>query len=165
MAQIAKLVHEPRTDADVRLLVERFQNLLPDGRLITHAEIESVIHLARHEPRYRTVTKHWRKVLFQEQRIFLDGRAAEGHGFKALTADDMVRYANREVRSIGRRLKRALLVAATPSDDQISDPNNRAYRARLISATEQIAAAHGRVVRELSAALRPPRQLRAVSGE
>ena len=163
MSKIAKFVHEPRTDAVVKALNDRFNGLLPDGRLITHEDIEATIRMRRDDSRYRTVVKHWRRVLFEEQRVFLDGRAAEGHGFKALTPDDMVRYANREVRSVGRRLKRALIVAATPHDDEIGDPNNRAYRARLLSATEQIAQAHGRIVRELSSALKPPKQLRSAS--
>lgn len=163
MSKGAQFVHVARTDADVRLLTERFSGILPDGRLISHEDIEAAVGLDREDSRYKTVTKHWRRVLFEEQRIFLDGRAAEGHGFKALAPDEMVRYANREVRAVGRRLKRALIVAATPSDDEIADPNNRAYRARLLSATEQIAQAHGRVMKELSAALRPPRQLRAVN--
>lgn len=163
MTRIAKLVHQPQTDADVQLLLAHFAGILPDGRLIAHAEIEEVIHLRRHESRYHAVTKHWRRVLFEEQRVFLDGRSAEGHGFKALTPDEMVRFANREVRAIGRRLKRALLVAASPSDDEIQDPNNRVYRARLISGTQQMAQAHARVIRELSSALKPQRQLRAVA--
>ena len=163
MTKPAQLVHDPRTDADVALLLERFTGLLPDGRLIAHADMEATIHLRRDQSRYRTVLKHWRRVVFQEQRVFLDGRSAEGHGLKALTADEMVRYANREVRAIGRRLKNALLVGATPSDEEISNPANRLYRARLLSAAEQIAKAHSRVIRELSTALKPPRQLRAVN--
>lgn len=162
MVQVATFVREPHTDADVRLLIERCGNLLPDGRLIAHEFIEQAIRVARDTSHYLTVTKHWRRAVFEEQRVFLDGRSAGGHGFKALTPDDMVRFANREVRAIGRRLKRALIVAATPHDDEILDGNTRLYRARLLSATEQIAQAHGRIVRELSSALTPPRQIRAV---
>lgn len=163
MTRIATFLREPRTDIDVKLLIEKFSGLLPDGRLITHEAIEQLLRIGRDKAHYRTVTKHWRKAVFQEQRVWLDGRSADGHGFKALTPDEMVRFANREVRAIGKRLKRALIVAATPSDDEILDPHTRLYRARLISATEQIAQAHGRVVRELSAALRPPRQIRSAS--
>jgi hypothetical protein len=157
-----RFIREPRTDADVKLLMEQFADILPDGRLIAHETIEGVLALSRDQARYKTIMKHWRRNLFEEQRVWLDGRAAEGHGFKVLTPDEMVRYANREVRAIGRKLKRAILIAASPLDDEI-DASNRLYRARLLSATEQIAQAHGRVVRELTKALQPPRQLRKVS--
>lgn len=80
MGSIAKFVREPRTDADVQLLLHTFVDLLPDGRLITHEAIEAALKMQRHAARYRTVTKHWRRILFQEQRVFLDGRSAEGHG-------------------------------------------------------------------------------------
>lgn len=161
MADIVRMKHEPRTDADVRLLLDRFKDCLPDGRILSHETIESALTMSRDSSRYKTVIRHWRRILFQEQRVFLDGRSAYGHGFKALTPDEMVRYANREVRAIGRKLKRAIIIAATPADSEIADDNNRIYRARLLSATEQIAQAHGRVVKDLSSALRPPKQIRA----
>lgn len=163
MTRIPTFLREPRTDLDVKLLLEQFPNLLPDGRLLTHETVERILRIGRDKAHYRTVTDHWRKAVFQEQRIFLDGRSAQGHGFKALTPDEMVRYANREVRAVGKRLRRAIIVAATPQDDELLDPHTRLYRARLLSATEQIAQAHGRVVRELSAALRAPKQLRSIS--
>lgn len=155
-------LHEGKTDADVRTLLEKIPDVVSDGRIIAHETIEALIGLTRDQNRYRTVTKHWRRALWQERQVFLWGPAAEGHGFKALTPDEMIRFSNREVRHTGRRLKRALLIAATPRDEEITDTQMRVYRARLLSATEQITHAHGRVLRELSQALLPPRQIKRV---
>lgn len=153
-----QFVKEPRTDADVGRLLATF-TIRPDGHIISHDAIEQCVTLRRQDARYRTVTNHWRRRVFQEQRVFLDGRTAEGRGFKALTPDEMVRYSNRQVRAIGRQLKRALIIAATPTDDEIVDPHTRAYRTRLLSAAEQIAAAHDRVLRDIGGALKRPAQL------
>lgn len=158
-----EFIQHPQTDADVKRLLDSVPDLVADGRLITHESVERILVMHREQARYKTVVRHWRRAVFQERHVFLDGRSAEGHGWKALTPDEMIRFANREVRGLGRRLKRALILAATPQDDEITDPNSRLYRARLLSATEQIAQAHGRVVRDLSQALKPPRQLRSVN--
>lgn len=149
----------PRTDADVNLLLTRFRDLLPDGRVITHVEVEAVIRVPRTSSYYKTVTKHWRRALFNEQRFFLDGRSAHGEGFKILTPDEMIRWSNARVRAVGRQLRKALIVAVTPRDDEIIDPNTRAWRAHVVSFAEQLNATHGRLLREVGAALRPPAQL------
>jgi len=149
----------PRTDADVNLLLTRFRDLQPDGRVIAHADIESTLRLRRTESSYKTAIKHWRQALFNEQRIYIDGRSARGEGFKALTPDEMIRFSNRKVRAAGRLLKKAVAIAASPRDDELIDPNVRLYRARLLSAAEQMIAHHGRLIREMGAALRPPTQL------
>jgi hypothetical protein len=139
--------------------MDRFSELLPDGRVIRHDDIEAVLRLNRRQPYYKTVVKHWRKDLFHEQRLYLDGRSALGDGFKVLTPDEMIRFSNRLVRAVGRALKKAVAIAATPRDDELIDSNVRAYRARLLSAAEQMLSNNGRLLREVSAELRAPRQL------
>lgn len=158
MARTA-IAKNPRTDVDVRALLEKYPDMQPDGRIVAHEDVEGLLRLNRRHPYYKTVIRHWRRALFDEQRLFIDGRSALGQGFKVLTPDEMIRYSNRQVRAAGRILKKAVKVAATPREDEIVDTNVRAYRARLLSAAEQMLTQHGRVMREIGATLRPPAQL------
>jgi hypothetical protein len=105
--------------------------------------------------RYRTVTDRWRKVLFDEQHVFLDGRAAHGEGFVVLTPDEMIRYANRRVQAVGRALRKAVKIIALPRPDDLTDNANRIYQARLLVTTEQILHAHKHAILDLTKALRP----------
>jgi hypothetical protein len=156
----------PRIDADVELLLGRYRDLLPDGRVISHREIESLLKLTRKQSRYRTVTNKWRRFLLQEQRVFLDGRSALGEGFIALTPDDMIRYSNKRVRQVGRILRRAIQVASLPDPSELKSSEMRNYQARLLVACEQVTMTHRHVLLDLTKALQPPRQLpRAVSGQ
>jgi len=155
----ARFTRSPRIEADVQLLVGRFRDLLPDGRVIRHEDIEQPLGLSRKDSRYQTVTNRWRRVLMEEQRVFLDGRSALGHGFKALTPDDMIRFSNKRVRSVGRLLKKAIEVASLPHPSELRENETRLYQARLLTAIHQLDSAHRRVVVDLTAALRPPRAL------
>lgn len=156
---LQKIPRNPQTDVDVRRLREHFRDLLPDGRLIEHGEIEKLIGVKRTRSYYRTATKAWRRSVFEEDRLYLDGRTALGRGFKVLTPDDMVRFANKRVREAGRILKRAVLVAAAPSDEALTDANARAYRARLLAAAQELATTHTETMKALTSALRRPTQL------
>jgi hypothetical protein len=149
----------PRIEADVQMLLGRFRDLLPDGRVIRHEEIEEPLTLSRKDSRYKTVTDRWRRLLMEEQRVFLDGRSALGQGFKALTPDDMIRYSNKRVRSVGRLLKKAIEVASLPHPSELREDQTRLYQARLLTAIHQLDSAHRRVVVDLTTALRPPRAL------
>lgn len=160
-----KFERNPRIESDVAILLGRFRDLIPDGRIIQHAEIEALLNMNRKQGRYATITTRWRKILLFEQRVFLDGRAAQGQGFKALTPDEMVRYGNREVRAIGRRVRKAILVAGLPNPSELTTSELRNYQARLMLACEQIASAHKRVLVDLTHALQPQRRLpRASNG-
>ena len=154
-----QFVRNPRIEADVQLLLGRFRDLLPDGRIVAHEEVEALLQLNRKANRYQTVTTRWRRVLLDEQRIFLDGRSALGHGFKSLTPDDMVRYSNRRVRSVGRILKKAIYVAGLPDPSELSSSELRTFQARLFVACEQVLSTHRRVLVDLTKAMQPPRQL------
>lgn len=154
----------PRIDADVELLLGRFRDLIPDGRVIRHEDIESLVRLKRTEGRYQTITKRWRTVLLNEQRVFLDGRAASGAGFMVLTPDDMIRYSNKRVRQVGRILRKAIQVASLPDPSELKSSEMRNYQARLFVACEQLTRTHKAVLVDLTKALQPPRQLpRAVN--
>lgn len=155
---------DPQNDADVRMLMAAYPDLIADGRVISHAQIETVLRMPRIASRYRTVTHKWRRAVFDERRVYLDGRTAEGAGFVCLTADEMVRFANREVRSVGRKLKKALAVASAPHDGDLSD-DVRLYRRRLEAAALKIAADHRAGLRELGRALAPMKQLPRASGQ
>lgn len=154
-----KFQRNPRTDADVELLLGRFRDLLPDGRTIAHEEIETLLRMNRKQARYKTVTSKWRNILLGEQRVFLDGRAALGAGFVALTPDDMIRYSNRRVRQVGRILRKAIQVASLPDPSELKSSEMRNYQARLFVACEQLAQTHKHVLLDLTKALQPPRQL------
>ena len=159
MSAQMRFERNPRIDADVELLLGRFRDLVPDGRTILHEEVESLLRIPRTAGRYKTVTTKWRRVILQETRVFLDGRAAQGRGFKVLTPDEMVRYGNREVRAIGRRVRKAILITGLPNPTELSTNELRSYQARLMVACEQIGSAHKRVLFDLTQALRPPAQL------
>jgi hypothetical protein len=155
----AQLQRNPRTDADVELLLGRYRDLLPDGRVIAHEELESLLKLNRKQGRYQTVTNKWRRVLLNEQRVFLDGRAALGAGFVALTPDEMIRYSNKRVRQVGRILRKAIQVASLPDPSELKNSEMRNYQARLFVACEQLVSTHKHVLLDLTKALQPPRQL------
>jgi len=157
-----KIVKNPRTDADVALLIAVFPDLLPDGRHIAHTQIESVLKLGRLTGRYHTVVAKWRRVVFDERRVFLNGRLGDGTGFVALTPDEMVRYANRQVRSAGRKLRHALAVASAPNDEQLSEDVRR-YRRLLEAAAMRIAQEHKRELHEVAKAMAPMKQLPRVA--
>jgi hypothetical protein len=158
-----KIAKNPATDADVSLLLTVFPDLIPDGRRITHEQLESVLKMSRLNSRYRTVVNRWRKLLFIERRVYLDGRIGDGTGFAVLTPDEMVRFANREVRSAGRKLKKAIAVASAPNDDELSVGMLR-YRQLLEAAAVRIAQEHRSALRAVSKALEPMKQLPRVAG-
>lgn len=161
-----RIERDPRTDADVQRLLQVFDDLLPDGRTIKHEQIEAALTLNRLSSRYRTVTNKWRRVLQHERAIVLDGRAAEGQGFVSLTPDDMIRFSNRGVRALGRRIRKLMAIASVPSDAQLSADMAK-YRHRLAMAIAQIAGTHGSSIRDVSRSLQPLKQLpqRVASGQ
>lgn len=153
-----RIYKDPQNDADVRRLQQVFPDLLPDGRRISHEQIETCLRLSRLSSRYKTVVGKWRRLIFTERRIWLDGRAAEGFGFVVLTPDEMVRFANREVRASGRKLKKAIAIASAPDDSELSADVLR-YRKVLEIAALKIAQEHRHSLHEVGKALRPMQQL------
>lgn len=158
-----KIAKNPRTDADVQLLLMAFPDLLPDGRRITHEQLAAVLRMQKLVSRYRTVVNRWRRIVFHERRVFLDGRIGDGTGFIALTPDNMVRFSNREVRSAGRKLKKAIAVASAPHDDELSEGMLK-YRQLLEAAATRIAQEHRSALRGITSALGPMKQLPRASG-
>jgi hypothetical protein len=153
-----QIVKNPRNDADVALLWKVFPDLLPDGREITHEQLEAVLMMNRAQGRYRTVLMKWRKQLLAERGMWLDGQVAQGRGFVVLTPDEMVRYGNRGVRAAGRKLRRALSVVSAPKDEQLSE-DTRKYRGLLEAAIVKIAAENKSTIRAIGKALTPMKQL------
>lgn len=159
-----KIAKNPSTDADVQLLLAVFPDLVPDGRRLTHEQLESVLKMSHLSSRYRTVVNRWRRLLFVERRVFLDGRIGDGTGFIALTPDEMVRFANREVRSAGKKLKKAIAVASAPNDDELT-VSMLSYRRLLEAAAVRIAQEHRSALKYVSKALRPMKQLPRAAGQ
>jgi|SRR5262245_51813122 len=153
----------PRTDVDVQMLWTVFPDILPDGREITHEQLEAVLHESRVTSRYRRVTEKWRKRLLVERSVWLDGMCAGGRGFIALTPDEMVRFSNRGVRAAGRKIRRMLHIAAVPADVALSEDVRR-YRALLMVAMEKIAQEHQGTLRAVSKALAPQKPLPRAAG-
>jgi hypothetical protein len=149
---------DPRNDADVNTLLKLFPDILPDGRVITHEQLETALHMTRLSARYGTVITKWRRVLRDEKCIYLDGLAAQGAGFVSLTPDEMVRFGNRKVRAAGRQLKKALHVMTMPDDKALSEDTRR-YRHVLAGAIERIAQENRAALRDVSRALAPVKQL------
>jgi hypothetical protein len=158
-----KIIRNPKTDADVEHLWRVFPDILPDGRVVTHEQLEAVLLMNRAQSRYHTVVNRWRKRLFHERGVWLDGQTAMGSGFIALTPDEMVRFGNRGVRTAGRKIRRALAVASAPDDRQLS-ADVRRYRGLLSAAMERIAKAHTATLREVSKAMAPMKQLPRKTG-
>lgn len=148
----------PQTDADVRRLMTVFTDLLPDGRLVPHEDIEAALGMLRSEARYKTVVNKWRKTLQDERCVYLDGLSAQGRGFVSLTPDDMVRFSNRSVRAAGRKLKRALAVAMLP-DDAVLSEGTRFYRQRFVSTMETVIKENAAALRLISRPIPPLPQL------
>ena len=159
-----KIVKNPRTDVDVQLLSDVFPDLLPDGREITHGQIEAILKMPRSASRYQTVVRRWRRQIFQERRVYLDGMLAQGRGLIALTPDEMVRFANRRVRAAGRQVKKGLVVAGAPSDVQLSEQMRR-YRSLMSVALAKIVSTQRAALRDLGKALAPQKQLPRASGQ
>ncbi len=153
-----KIDKNPRNDVDVALLHKVFPDLLPDGREITHEQIEAVLTMNRAMSRYHTVVNKWRKQLLQERGIWLDGLLAQGRGFVVLTPDEMVRFGNRGVRAAGRKFRRALAVVSAPKDDQLSEDTRR-YRRLLEAAIIKITTENKSTIRSIGKALTPMKQL------
>lgn len=159
-----KIVKNPRTDVDVQHLMTVFPDIQPDGREVTHDQIEAVLSESRLSSRYRRVVNKWRKLLLAERAVWLDGQTAQGRGFVALTPDEMVRFGNRGVRTAGRKLRKSLVVLSAPDDASLS-ADMRKYRSLLGAAIERIATEHRSVLREVSKALSPQRQLPRAAGQ
>ena len=157
------IIKNPTTDVDVKLLRDVFPDLVPDGREITHEQIEAVLRVSKISARYRRVVAKWRRQLLQERSVYLDGLQANGRGFVVLTPDEMVRFANRRVREAGRKVRKNIHIAALPNDAALSDDVRR-WRALLLVAVEKISREHSRALREVSKSLAPARQLPRVVG-
>lgn len=153
-----RIIKNPNTDADVQVLRTVFPDLLPDGREITHEQIEAALRESRKSSRYKRTVSKWRRQLFAERRVFLDGQVASGRGFVALTPDEMVRFANRRVREVGRKLRKAIAVASAPNDAELSEDVRR-YRGLLETALVKMAHEHRTTLRDVTRALAPMKQL------
>lgn len=153
-----KIQKDPRNDADVQMLLKVFSDITADGRVITHEQIEGVLRVSRANARYRTVVNKWRRLLQYERCVYLDGMGGHGRGFVSLTPDEMVRFSNRGVRAAGRKLRRMIAVVSMP-DDAVLSESTRQYRAVLLLATEKLALEHRSLLRDVSRALAPMKQL------
>lgn len=158
-----KFVKNPEHDADVRRLLQVFPDILPDGRCLTHEQIEAAITCSRLSSRYRAVVHKWRRVLLTERSVYLDGLSASGKGFVSLTPDEMVRYGNRGVRFAGRKLRKALAVVSLPNDAALSEDTRR-YRGLLETAIAKITHEQRIALRDVSRSLAAPKQLPRAQG-
>jgi len=155
-----RIVKSPAVESDVRLLLATFAGIEPDGRTISHDQLEAVLKMSRRQGRYRTVVNRWRKAVRATRGIVLDGISGEGRGFVALTGDDAVRiHAVRERRSGDRKYHRALSSAVAPTDEQIANPTVRVFRARFVAGLESIVRAARQMKRELMGPPKPTPQL------
>ena len=154
-----RIVKNPRIDADVAILVGHFRDVIQDGRVIGHEEIERLLSMNRKHGRYKTVTTKWRRIMETEYRVFLDGRSALGMGFVSLTPDEMIRYSNKRVRQMGRQIRKAIRVASLPDPNALKNSEMRSYQARLLMACEQFARSHKHVLVDLTKIVAPARAL------
>lgn len=152
------ITKNPRNDVDVALLTKVFPDLLPDGREITHEQLETVLTMNRAQSRYRTVVNRWRRQLLRERGIWIDGQLAHGRGFVVLTPDEMVRCGNRGICAAGRKFRRQLAIVSAPKDEQLS-ADNRRYRALLETAMVKIITENKATLRSIGTALSPMKQL------
>lgn len=156
------IVKNPNYDVDVDRLDDVFSDLIPDGRTLRHTQIEAALGVHRATARYRTVVRKWRRRL-RERCLILDGELARGEGFIVLTPDGMVNHGNRNIRSAGRKLRRAINDIALPRDEQLSDAV-RQQRALLGAAMERIAHQQRSELRLINQAVAAQRQLPRKAG-
>lgn len=154
-----KIVKNPLTAVDVQRLWTAFPDLLPDGRVITHDQIEAVLQEPRTSARYRRVVSKWRRQLWTERSVVLDGISARGRGYVSVTNEEMPRQGHRDGRVGLRKIKKAIAVAATPEDAALSE-HTRRYRLLFVAAMEKTVRDHQRTLKDVMQALGPVKQLR-----
>lgn len=128
------------TAPDVDKLNEAFPDLVRNGRILTHQEIEVASGLVYGTNRYQTVVQAWRKRLAKKG-IILSGRKAKGKGYAVLTGDQIVDYAQEKIQHAGRKVKHAVIAVSHVPDNELSTERRR-YRDQLIAQAASLLQGH-----------------------
>jgi hypothetical protein len=110
------------TRPDVELLMKAFPSLRRDGSVVAHEEIAKIIGHQHGTTRYRTVVEAWKKAVFREYGIVLDGRLAVGEGFYPLKPAEHNQYAKRQTKTVHRRIRFAAAVVGVVPDEELTTP-------------------------------------------
>jgi hypothetical protein len=144
------------TEPEIIKLKEYFRDLTPDGRVIPHNEMESLLGLSRKQKRYDTITERWRKMVEREVGIIITRELARGEGFKVCTADQVVDLSAGHVKKAGRIMGRSHKRLGSLDDEEIKDPKNRERRRLYVECVERLVQQQRTDLRRIAAVLRKP---------
>lgn len=147
---VKPFVRDPRTDADVNLVLMSLGDIKPDGRIVTHDHCEAVLKTPRASGRYGLVMGHVRKRLEHERGIVLDGRGLKGQGWLALTPAEQVSRGHTGVRQKLALAKRDVRRMAMPTNDELPE-SSRDFRARFVTSMSRVFAAADQASKETRA--------------
>lgn len=117
------------TGPDVDRMVENF-GAVPEGESVPCADIEDVLGVRRDQSRYRTVMAAFRRRMFHERNVDIEGNG-EG-GFVVNTPERRIARAGKMVETGRRVVGRAVLLACQTDASRLPD-DCRAERERISS--------------------------------
>jgi hypothetical protein len=123
-------------DIDVEKLCNAFPfDALPGmvGKVIPHAQIESVIGQLRTSSRYKQIVWKWRERIEEQTGIWLDGKDGEavGEGFKVLADKPLLTFAERKRGHVAKASARVARRAANVRSSALT-PHERRVRDHVI---------------------------------
>ena len=144
------------TAPQVNKLKEKYADIASmRGKIISHAEVESVIGEKRTANRYKTITGAWRRLVERENGVVISGRT-NGEGFRVLADSEQVTFGVGERKAAGRKVRRWYSSIASVDPGKLTGIERAVRDRELVSA--------GRIhlammeVRKTPAAIAPPVQ-------
>lgn len=125
------------TAPEVKALHEKYGKPAK-GQEWTHEEIEGVINVERTTSRYRAITNTWRKQLLRLHQLVVD--AVPGEGFRCLTDGEALRHSDKQLKSSGRKLKKARQTALAVDDTKLKTADEKALLNHRIGAYAKLQA-------------------------
>lgn len=141
MDVVKPFVKDPRTDADVNLVLNGLGELSPDGRVITHKQVEALLRVPRTHSHYKLVMKHVRCRIEDERSLVLDGRGLKGEGWLLLTRPEQVSRGHRGVALSIRSAKKQTRRMSMPLAEELPE-SMRAFRAGFVASMSRVFHAH-----------------------
>lgn len=112
------------TEPDVKKIRETYpEEDLEIGEIVKYEEIEKLINVNRKSHRFKGVTNHWRKAVFDEKNILI--AAERGIGFKKLSEGEKVGQTSLHLRKAGRAVNRSYVIIGKIDTRQLSEEQRR----------------------------------------
>jgi hypothetical protein len=120
----------PPVSPEVQMLHDHYGK--PEkGQVFTHDEIGDVIKEKYGAARYRTITTTWRKQIFRMYGIIVD--AIPGQGFKALLDSEGLQYSDKQLKSSGRKMKKAAQSAMSIDEKNLTQDEKSVLQHRIVT--------------------------------